>query len=374
MKKPMRANVNRIVSAVLLAVCLATVSVWAQVQANPTVPRLVNYAGVAKDSDGKAFSGTVGATFAIYADQMGGVALWMETQNIVVSLGGKFSVTLGSTTPSGLPPDVFSSGQARWLGITFNGEAEQPRISLVSVPYALQAGDAQTLGGLPPSAFVLAPLSSGPIVAAAAPTVSSTTAAANSALPPTQSDVTTSGGTVGAIAAFSTATNVQNSILSQVGTTSINVAGRLNLPATGTATSAAGRNSRQEDYVASVFNSGTGAAVAQTFQLQAEPVGNNTTSPSGTLNFLYGSGTSSPAETGLKISNKGIVTFPTGQTFPGTGTITGVTTASGSGLTGGGTSGTLALGLTNSCGTNQILKWNGTMWACSTSGDRKSVV
>ncbi len=52
----------------------------------------------------------------------------------------------------------------------------------------------------------------------------------------------------------------------------------------------------------------------------------------------------------------------------GDGTITGVTTASGSGLTGGGTSGTLNLSLTNACSTGQILQWNGSAWACSSAG------
>jgi hypothetical protein len=58
------------------------------------------------------------------------------------------------------------------------------------------------------------------------------------------------------------------------------------------------------------------------------------------------------------------VTFATGQTFPGAGTITGVT--AGSGLTGGGTSGTVNLSLLNSCSSGQVLAWNGTAWACST--------
>ena len=49
----------------------------------------------------------------------------------------------------------------------------------------------------------------------------------------------------------------------------------------------------------------------------------------------------------------------------GGGGITGITTASGSGLTGGGTSGTLNLSLTNTCATNQVLAWNGTSWACA---------
>src|SRR5580700_9296626 len=52
----------------------------------------------------------------------------------------------------------------------------------------------------------------------------------------------------------------------------------------------------------------------------------------------------------------------------GDGTITGVTTASGSGLTGGGTSGTLSLALTNACAANQVLQWNGTSWICAAAG------
>lgn len=354
------------------ALFFLTCATTAQVPtANSVVPHLVNYTGVAKDETGNLMKGVIGATFAVYSEQEQGPALWMETQNIVVGAGGKFTVTLGSTTPAGLPQDVFSGGQARWLGIAFNGGAEQPRVSLVSVPYALQAGDAQTLGGLPPSAFVLA-TSAANTAATALPTSSeakpSTSVAENTNLPPAIFDVTTTGGTVGTIAAFSSSTNIQSSILSQVGTTSINVSGRLNLPATGTATATAGKNSRPADLVASAFNSGTAEAVAETFQLQAEPAGNNTTSPSGTLNFLFGSGANPPAETGLKISSAGLFTFAPGQTFPGTGTITGVTTASGSGLTGGGTSGTLTLGLTTTCSKNQVLQWNATTWVCSSAG------
>ena len=52
----------------------------------------------------------------------------------------------------------------------------------------------------------------------------------------------------------------------------------------------------------------------------------------------------------------------------GGGTITGVTTASGSGLTGGGTSGTLALSLSKACAAKQVLQWSGSAWACSSAG------
>ena len=54
--------------------------------------------------------------------------------------------------------------------------------------------------------------------------------------------------------------------------------------------------------------------------------------------------------------------------FTGGGTLNGVTTATGSGLTGGGTSGTLSLSLTNACAANQGLQWNGSAWACSNAG------
>ena len=50
------------------------------------------------------------------------------------------------------------------------------------------------------------------------------------------------------------------------------------------------------------------------------------------------------------------------------GAITGVDTASGSGLTGGGASGTLNLSLLKTCSSSQVLQWNGSSWACSNAG------
>lgn len=70
----------------------------------------------------------------------------METQNVQASKSGHYSVMLGSTTRTRrrifLPPAT-----PAWLGVQAEGQAEQPRIRLLSVPYALKAGDAQTLGG-----------------------------------------------------------------------------------------------------------------------------------------------------------------------------------------------------------------------------------
>jgi hypothetical protein len=304
-----------------------------------TVPRLVNFTGKTADAQGKPIAGIAGVTLAIYKDQYEGSSLWLETQNVQADTKGNYTVQLGATKPDGLPLDLFSSGDARWLGVTVNGGQEQPRVLLLSVPYALKAADAETIGGLRPSAFVLA-----------APPIGNSTSlngtiatTAASVPPPATLDVTTTGGTVNAIPLFNTAGSIQNSILTQTGTTAVNIGGKLNLPATGAATALAGKNSRPETMVASSFSSSTSTAVSQTFQWQAEPLNNNTTTPSGTLNLLYGLGASTPSETGLKLSPTGLITFATGQTFPGTGTISGITTASGSGLAGGGTSGTLNL-------------------------------
>jgi trimeric autotransporter adhesin len=266
----------------------------------------------------------------------------MEVQNVQPDKTGHYTLTLGSTNKEGLPASLFASGEARWLGVQPQGQAEQPRVLLLSVPYALKAADAETVGGLPASAFMLA---------APAGNVNSPAGSANNSpaattlTPAAASNVTTSGGTVNAIPLFTTGTNIQNSLLTQTGTTIVNVGGKLILPATSAATSAGGKNSRAQDFVASSFNSSSSAAVPQTFQLQAEPAANNTVTPSGNLSLLFGSGTTAPTETGFRISGKGILTFATGQTFPGTGkgTITGVT--AGTGLTGGGTTGTVTLNL-----------------------------
>jgi hypothetical protein len=340
------------VSLALTLSCSAwTVSNALQTAAMPAsssvavVPNLINYSGVLTDLNGKPLSGVQGVTFLLYSSQESVSPLWMETQNVTAGKYGQYSVTLGSTTSTGVPTDLFANGEARWLGVQVVGQTEQPRVLLVSVPYSMKAGDAQTLGGLPASAFMLATPASSSKAVPLSETKSEVSKAAATGKANATSDVTTSGGTVNTLPLFSTATNIQNSILTQTSTSAINVGGKLNAPATGTATATVGKNSQPHDFVASVFNKTTSTAVPQTFQLQAEPANNDTTTASGTLNLLYGSGTSTPAETGLKISNKGLISFAAGQTFPGTGdgTITGITTAAGSGLSGGGTSGTLSL-------------------------------
>jgi hypothetical protein len=358
--------------SLIAAVCSFSVASVAQQNAASTVasstasavPRVVNYSGTLKDLSGKPLTGITGVTFLLYKESTGGSPLWMETQNVQPTSGGHYSVTLGSTTSSGLPADVFVSGEARWLGVQVQGQAEQPRVLLVAVPYALKSGDAETLGGLPASAFLLAPPPARSASSAAASDDSST-------VPPPPATITGTG-TAGFLPDFTGAATIGNSAVFQTGasptakigintnapTTGLDihggaaVRGTFVLPATGTATAAAGKSSQTENLGASAFNSGTSTAVAQTFQLKAEPVGNDTATASASLNVLFGQGTAVPAETGLSISSKGLFKFAAGQTFPGTGPGTVLNIASGAGLTGGPitSSGTLSIasgGVTN---------------------------
>src|SRR5579872_2811516 len=356
---------------------LLTCSAAAQSTASavPVVPTLMNFSGTIADVNGKPVTGVLGVTFYLYKDSEGGAPLWMETQNVQPDRTGHYSVTLGSTTSAGLPTDLFASGEARWLAVQPQGQAEQPRVLLLSVPYALKASDAQTIGGLPPSAFMLAPL--GPGNPASGTQNNGTNVGTTAAV--------VGSGTPDFIPLWTSNSILGNSLLFQSGTGDIGIntttpaatldvnggvisRGSLQLPSTGTASAGAGFTSQPLLLQGSSFNSSTKTAISPLFQWQTEPSGNNTSTPAGTLNLLYGSGSGSPAETGLNISSNGQITFAKNQTFPGAGTITGITTATGSGLTGGGTSGTLNLTLTNSCAANQVLQWNGTTWACSSVG------
>ncbi|HEX3351899.1 MAG TPA: hypothetical protein VHS34_03685 [Terriglobales bacterium] len=152
----------RILLSSLLGLVLA---VYGQAQCSgdsagcvPRVPRLVKYSGTLKDAAGNPLTGVVGITFSVYADSTGGVPLWQEVQNVQLDQQGRYAVLLGTSTSGGIPVELFSSGESRYLGVqpSLSGETERPRVLMVSVPYALKAGDAETLGGLPPSAFLRA--------------------------------------------------------------------------------------------------------------------------------------------------------------------------------------------------------------------------
>jgi len=346
--------------AVVIGILVLQQILAAQTTSSPAqVPPVIQFANVATN-DGSPLTGEVEMTFSLYNSSQGGSPLWTETQNVTLDDSGHYSVYIGITKPNGVPMSLFTSAQAHWLGVRVAGQAEQARVFLVSVPYAMKAGDASTIGGLPPSAFVLAA--------------------------PINGNYSTGGNSSGSFASNSTSTNtvppvggtgtqdyipiwtdstgdLGNSVLYQTGSGStakiglnlktplasldVNgtelIRGLFESATTGTATATKGFNSNAVDLEASSFNSTTKKAVMQHFEWQAEPTGNNTGTPGATLNLLFGTNTNKPAETGLVLSNAGVFTFAPGQTFPGTGTITQV--MAGTDLTGGGNTGNVTLNL-----------------------------
>lgn len=297
-----------------------------------SIPPFVNFSGVLTDVSGKPLAGRIEITFSLFKDREGGDPLWTETQNVEADQSGHYTATLGANTSSGLSPAVFAAGEAHWLEVHALGQTEQPRILLMSVPYALKAADAETIGGLPPSAFVLA---DGTKAALAGGSV---------ATPGTVADVTTSGGTANQLAKFDASADIASSIVTDTGTRigintlapvatldvngSVNVRGGFILPAVGAATATTGLPSRALSQIASVFNTTTGKAEGQLFQWQVEPVENDTSAPSAVLSLRTSQNGNAAADTGFKINEGGIITFANGQAFPG-GTISGNETIDG---------------------------------------------
>lgn len=310
------------------------------------VPPLVRYSGTAANRTGD----TVEAVFRIYAAPEGGEPLWSETQRVSVGPDGKYSILLGAASQNGLPAQVFAAGEGRWLGVSFERAPEAGRTPLVSVAYAMKAGDADTLGGLAPGQFVTQ--------AQLASTARQMASDAAQAAGPAPQISPTGAGTLNYLPLWTGAATLGNSALYQGGTAAAPLVGlattvpnatldvggtgrfrrSLYLNSGGAATATAGVSSPQLLLYASSFLANGARPIQQTFAWQAVPANNNTSSPSANLNLLYSMMGAAPAPTGLSIYPSGVIQFAPNQNFPGA--LTGV--APGFGLTGGGVSNGIA--------------------------------
>lgn len=101
-------------------------------------PRFLAQQGRLLDVSGRPISGMIKMRFALYAQPTEGEPFWIETQEVPVE-DGYFHVVLGSKTA--LEPALFD-GLPVHLGISVQEDPEmRPREEIVSVPYALFAGD-----------------------------------------------------------------------------------------------------------------------------------------------------------------------------------------------------------------------------------------
>ena len=109
--------------------------------AQAAVPRLINYQGTVTGPTGP-IDGNYSLSFAIYADSIGGTALWTESHATVPVTFGLFNVILGRFTS--LPDDLFSA-VPRWMGVTIGTDPEiAPRMRMTAVPWAMRAAIAES--------------------------------------------------------------------------------------------------------------------------------------------------------------------------------------------------------------------------------------
>jgi hypothetical protein len=329
-----RINRTKIGFTLCLLLICPVISLMAQqtATADGVVPSVMKFTGTLSGADGKPLTGTQGVTFLLYKEETGGPPLWIETQNVQADKSGRYSVMLGSATSNGLPAAAFSAGEARWLGVQPSGEAEQPRTLLVSVPYALKALDAETLGGRPASAFMIAPAAGS---SAQAAKVAPAAEQANELV--CSSGTSCKAGFVPLFATNGGSAKVTDSIVTQSGAT-VKVNGSANVISKASAPALVGQSSGTNavsDGVDGVTSSGTASGVAGINN--GNGVGVYGTGGTG----VYGISNSGYGIYGISNSSHGIVGLSNGNFYGvvGEGGGAGLYGSGGYGVLGYGTSG-----------------------------------
>ncbi|MBN2356479.1 hypothetical protein JXO59_10220 [candidate division KSB1 bacterium] len=100
------------------------------------------YQGYLTDAAGNPITGTVQANVGIWSAVSGGSRLWQEDLNIDVDKGA-FTAELGRLTP--IARTLFD-GSDRWIELTLNGETLSPRKQVLLTPMSLYTVNAGMLG------------------------------------------------------------------------------------------------------------------------------------------------------------------------------------------------------------------------------------
>jgi hypothetical protein len=343
-----------------------------------TSHNVVPWVGSAPQLAGK----TVRMNFSLFKDSMGGPSLWNEMHTVKPGIDGHFTVLLGALTPDGLPQSLFQTGEINWIDTTLVPDASgalpagetdtsepvsnSPRRTLLTaVPYAFKSIDAETLNGRPATDYVtLESLHSTIDQALASMTIMDSLSGGPkkrfgilSQMNPTLNQVPLwiEGGALGSSTISQIGLNVGIGTTTPATILDVNGSGTFRAAlalVASVASIGAGVDSPALQLQASAYSSASGMATPQNFAWVAQSAQNNTANPSANLSLLFGSGSSVPSPTGLSIAPNGLITFASGQSFPGlntaasgagNGILTGVT--AGSGLSGGGVSGNVTLAL-----------------------------
>ena len=128
------ATVATVAAVVCTLVCLAPQP------AGAVVPATMAVSGIMHGSGGPAVDGKYVFEFSLYAAETGGKAVWTEGLVPVSVAGGRFDTLLGAKEP--LTAAVVAGMDEIWLGVSVALEAEQPRVRLHAVAFAVQAATA----------------------------------------------------------------------------------------------------------------------------------------------------------------------------------------------------------------------------------------
>lgn len=149
---------NRYVTPAIVTAAAVAVSLVASVA--QAVPQAVPYVGYLTHANGIPYDGVaLEVTAALYPSSVSGTPVWGPHQVGPVAVNdGVFAVVLGGDNSPALDL-AFSDNEDVWLEFVLDDGVKTttlaPRQRVRSVPYALVAGNAQQLGGLDASEYVL---------------------------------------------------------------------------------------------------------------------------------------------------------------------------------------------------------------------------
>jgi hypothetical protein len=120
--------------------CLAVLACLTSHGVHAQVPTTVGYSGRLLNANGSPVTGATQLTFSLYDSASGGTQRWTETQTVLPSAEGLYSVALGEVTV--LPGNAFDASGPKYLELSVNGGPPlTPRQTINSVPFALTAAN-----------------------------------------------------------------------------------------------------------------------------------------------------------------------------------------------------------------------------------------
>ncbi len=302
------------------------------------VPSTVSFsARLFEEDTGKAVDGMRRISFALFTAETGGTSVWDEGREVMVDDGVLFT-SLGENRP--LDAAVFD-GRALWLEVTLDDVVMEPRVAIESVPYAIRAGAADKIGdvdatqiqqrvsGACTSGFISTINADGTVVCGTDNVGTGDVSAvfAGSGL--------SGGGNSGDITLSLLQTCAANQILKWSGTA---------WQCAADATGAGGGGDISSVTVGPAGGlMGGGATGDVQLSLLSTCAANQVLKWNGAT-WVCANDVDTDTNSG--------------------GDMTSVTTALGSGLQGGATTGDAALSLVTTCAMGQVLKWGGASWAC----------